>query len=88
VASLAKLALAGELAQAGKLQEAAKLYQQLADHPTLAVPRATALLEMAGAYRPTQPAQARRIYDQLAQEFGSDAALAQAIKQESANLPQ
>ncbi len=87
IASLAKLALAGEMAKSGKLQEAAKIYQNLADHPTSTVPRATALLEMADAYRATQPAQARRIYELLEKEFGSDAALAQSIKQEIASLP-
>jgi tetratricopeptide (TPR) repeat protein len=87
IASLAQLALAGELARTGKLEEARKLYQNLADHPTLTVPRATALLEMAEAYRGTQPAQARRIYEGLEKEFGSDPALAQAIRQQMASLP-
>jgi TolA-binding protein len=87
IASLAKLALADEMARTSKLSEAAKLYQDLADHPTLTVPRATALLEMAGAYRSTQPAQARRIYDELEKEFASDVALAQAIRQQVASQP-
>ncbi len=87
IASLAQLGLAGELAKGGKLQEAVRLYQDLADHPTSTVPKATALLAMADAYRATQPAQARRIYERLEKEFSSDAALAQAIKQEVESLP-
>jgi len=87
IASLAKLAFAGEMAKSGKLQAAAKIYQTLADHPTSTVPRATALLEMADSYRATQPAQARRIYELLEKEFASDASLAQSIKQEIASLP-
>ncbi len=87
IASLAQLALAGELAKSGKLDQARKLFQDLADHPTLTVPRATALLEMADAYRGTQPAQARQLYQQLEKQFGSDATLAQAIKQQLASLP-
>jgi tetratricopeptide (TPR) repeat protein len=87
IASLTRLALANELATSGKLSEAQKLYQELAEHPTVAVPRATALLEMADAYRTTQPAQARQIYDRLEKEFSSDATIAQAIKQQIASLP-
>ncbi len=87
IASLAQLAQAGELARTGKLPAAVKIYQSLADHPTVTVPRATALLEMAEAYRSTQPAQARQIYDRLQKEFASDLTIAQAIRQNAANLP-
>lgn len=87
IASLAKLALAGELAQTGKIQEAVKLDQDLADHPTSAVPRATALLQMADAYRASQPAQARQIYERIEKEFGSDTIVAEAVKLQLASLP-
>ncbi len=87
IAALAKLALANELAATGKLQEALKLYQELADHPTITVPRATALLEMARASRATQPAQARQIYDRIQKEFGSQEAVAEAIKEQTERLP-
>jgi tetratricopeptide (TPR) repeat protein len=88
IASLAKFALAGELIKAGKLQEGVKVYQELADHSTLSVPRAAALLAMADAYRSTQPVQARKVYEQLQKEFGSDTTVAQAVKQQMAGLPQ
>lgn len=87
IASLAQLARAGELAKAGKFPEAVKIYQDLVDHPTLTVPRATALLGKADAYRSTQPAQARQIYEQVEKEFGSDLTIAQAVRQNAANLP-
>lgn len=87
IASLARLALAGELAGSGKLREAVKIYQNLADRPTLAVPRTTALLEMADAYRASQPAQARQIYERLQKEAGPDPILAQAINQQIESLP-
>ncbi len=87
VASLAKFALAGEMTKNGKLQEAAKLYQDLADHPTLTVPKATALMAKAEAYRATQPAQARQIYERMEKELGPDAMLAQVLKQQMASLP-
>jgi tetratricopeptide (TPR) repeat protein len=86
LAALAKFALAGEMVKAGKVPEAAKLYQELADHPTLAVPKAGALLAMAQAYRGTQPAQARQIYERLEKEFSSNPEVAQAVKQEMASL--
>lgn len=87
IAALAELALAGELARSGKLQEAARHYQNLADHPTSTVPRATALLEMADAYRASQPAQARQLYERMQKEFGSDVTLAQVLKQQIESLP-
>ena len=86
IAALAKFALAGELAKTGKTPEAAKLYQDLADHPTLTVPKASALLAMADAYRDSQPAKARQIYERVEKEFATDATVAQAVKQQIATL--
>jgi tetratricopeptide (TPR) repeat protein len=88
IAALAKFALAGELAKTGKIQDAVRLYQELVDHPTLSVPRASALLALADAYRATQPAQARQIYERIQKEFASDAAVSQAVKQQMASLVQ
>jgi tetratricopeptide (TPR) repeat protein len=87
IAALAQFALAGELLKAGKLADAAKIYQGLADHPTLTVPRATALLAMADAYRATQPSRARETYNQIQKEFGSDNTIAEVLKQQIASLP-
>jgi len=86
LAALAKFALAGELAKTGKVPDAAKLYQGLADRPTVSVPRASALLALADTYRTGQPAQARQIYERLGKEFASNAAIAQAVKQQMATL--
>jgi len=88
IAALARFALADELAKAGKLSEAAKLYQDLADHTTLSVPRATALLALADAFRASQPARARQIYQQVEKEFASDAMIAETVKQQMSSLPQ
>ncbi len=87
IGSLAKLALAGELVRAGKLNEAAKLYRELQDHPTSTVPRATAMLALADAYRQGQPAQARQIYQQMEKEFSSNTYLAATVKQQMESLP-
>ena len=86
VAAMAKFALAGELAKSGKTAEAAKFYQELADHPTMTVPKASALLALADAYRETQPAKAREIYERVEKEFASNASVAQAVKQDIASL--
>jgi predicted negative regulator of RcsB-dependent stress response len=86
VASLAKLSLAQVLVRSGKTEEAAKIDQSLADHPTVNVPKATALMALAGLYRSKQPARARQIYLQLQNEFGSDPVLASAIKQDMQGL--
>jgi TolA-binding protein len=87
IASQAQFALAGVLAKTGKTEEAGKIYQDLADHPTTMVPRATALLAMADAYRATQPKRAREIYQQVQKEFGSDTLVADVLKQQLASLP-
>jgi len=58
----------------------------LADHPTVTIPKASALLAMADAYRESQPAQARQIYERVEKEFASNATVAQAVKQDIASL--
>ncbi len=88
IASLARLALAGEYAKTGKNAEAIKIYQDLSDHPTKTVPKSTALLDLAGVYRANQPAQARQIYERLAKEFDADPSLSEVLKQQIASLPQ
>lgn len=87
LAALAQFALAGELVKAGKTDDAAKTYNELASHPTTTVPEATARLALADAYRSTQPARAREIYQQLEKKFGSEATIAQALKEQMASLP-
>ena len=86
IAALAKFALAGELAKTGRTPQAVKLYQELADHPTLDVPKATALMAMADTYRDSQPAQARQIYERVEKEFASNASVTQAVKQDISSL--
>ena len=87
IAALAQFALAGEFLKTGKKPEAEHIYQNLADHPTLTVPRASALFALADALKDSQPARARQLYDQIQKEFGSDPSLANAIRQQVAELP-
>jgi len=88
IAALAQLALAGEFLSAGKQQEADKIYQNLADHPTLTVPRARALVALADSLKESQPARARQLYQQVQREYGSEPAVAQILKQEMTEPPQ
>lgn len=87
IAALAKYSLAEELVKTGKVPDAVKLYQGLIDHPTSTVPRATAELGLADAYRASQPAQARQIYERMAKEFAGEPEVAEAVKQQIASLP-
>ncbi len=88
IAALAQLALADEFLKTGKTQEADRIYQNLADHSTLTVPRATALMALADSMKSSQPARARQLYDQIRKEFGWEPAVAQILKEEMADLPQ
>jgi tetratricopeptide (TPR) repeat protein len=88
ISALARFALAGEFLKSGKKQEAVATYQSLVDHPSLAVPKANALLALADALKDSQPAQARKLYDQVQKEFGSDPSVQEALKEEMAGLPQ
>jgi tetratricopeptide (TPR) repeat protein len=88
IAALAQFALAGEFLKSGKKQEAVAIYQNLVDHASLAVPRASALLALADSLKDSQPGQARKLYGQIQKEFGSDPSIAEALKQQMAGLPQ
>ena len=88
IAGLAQFALAGEFLKSGKKQEADTIYQNLVDHPSLTVPRETALLALADSLKDSQPAQARKLYAQIQKDFGSDPTLAEALTQHMAGLPQ
>jgi tetratricopeptide (TPR) repeat protein len=87
IGSLAQLALAGELVRIGRLDDAAKLYRKLQDHPTSTVPKATAMLALADAYRQTRPAQARQIYVEMEKELSSNTYLTATVKQQLESLP-
>lgn len=66
VASVAKLALASLYGNMNRTKEAASLYQELIDHPTTSVSKATAQLQLAELYQNNnQPLDAKRIYEQI-----------------------
>jgi predicted negative regulator of RcsB-dependent stress response len=74
LASLAKVALAGEYRNTGRDSQAIELYKQLIDHPTTSVSKVQAQLGLAETYSAKQPDEARRIYQQIQKDNPSSAA--------------
>jgi tetratricopeptide (TPR) repeat protein len=68
-AALAKLHLAGIYESQARPKDAEALYRQLAENPAPVVPREVALLALADLQVESNPAEARRIYEQLKSEF-------------------
>jgi tetratricopeptide (TPR) repeat protein len=69
LAALGKFALASVYRAENKDQQAIDLYKQLINKPTLVVSKATVQLELAGYYEAKQqPAEAKKIYDQIAKD--------------------
>jgi len=68
VSSLAKLALTNVYRGEKKDADAVATYKDLIDHPTLSVPKTTAQLGLADLYQATQPAEASKLYEQIAKD--------------------
>jgi len=66
VAPLAKMALANLYARENKTAQAQQLYQDLIDHPSDSLPKATAQLALAEFLQPTKPAEADKIFKDVA----------------------
>lgn len=69
LAALARFQLAGVYLQENKDAQAVEIYKQLADKPSVFVPKALVLLTLADHYRKTDPAQAAKLYNQVKVEF-------------------
>jgi predicted negative regulator of RcsB-dependent stress response len=85
-AALAKLHLAGIYQEQDKGSEAAQLYRELAEKPTATVPRVMALLELAALEAEENPEEARRIYNEVKNEF-LDTPIAAEVTQRLELLP-
>jgi tetratricopeptide (TPR) repeat protein len=68
VASLSKLALAALYRDTKRPEDAINTYKQLIDHPTDAVPKVTAQLQLAEFYSARQPGEAKKIYEQITKD--------------------
>jgi tetratricopeptide (TPR) repeat protein len=62
ISSLAKMALAGLFADTGRTSQAVQMYQQVIDHPSLAVSANAARLSLASLEETTNPQKARELY--------------------------
>ncbi|MFQ5817703.1 MAG: tol-pal system YbgF family protein [Terriglobia bacterium] len=85
-AAVAGLHLAGFYQKLGRREEARQLYQKLSERPTSSVPRAVALLALADLTAATQPAEARKLYEEVKRELG-DSSLADEVDRRLALLP-
>jgi TolA-binding protein len=66
LASVAKFALAGLYGNTNRTKDAVALYQELMNHPTVSVSKATAQLQLAELYQASnQPLDAKRLYEQI-----------------------
>ena len=68
VSSLSKLALAALYRDTNREADAVNEYKQLIDHPTNTVPKVTAQIQLAELYSAKQPAEAKKIYEQVAKD--------------------
>ena len=76
LASVAKLALAAIEADTNRTKDAIALYQDLINHPTASVSKATAELQLAELYQNNnQPLDAKRLYEQIKKENPGQEAL-------------
>ena len=65
LSSLGKMALAAVYRDSGRADQAIKLYQDLIAHPTETVSKSTAQLQLADLYGEKQPAEAKKIYQEI-----------------------
>jgi predicted negative regulator of RcsB-dependent stress response len=68
ISSLSKLAMAAVYRDTGRDADAAKEYNELIAHPTVSVPKGTAQLQLADMYSSKNPAEAKKIYEQIAKD--------------------
>ena len=68
-AALARFQQAEIYDRTGKTDEAVKLYRQLADKPTVFVPKALVLLALADDLRGSNPQEATKLYNQIKKDF-------------------
>ncbi len=78
--SLARFQLAEIYERTGKGDDAVKLYRQLADKPTVLVPKPVALLALADSLSKSNPQEAMKLYDQIKKDFPDTAAADEADK--------
>ncbi len=74
LAALARFQLAEVYEKTGKGDDAVRLYRQLADKPTVLVPKAVVLLALADHLAKNNPQEAMKLYEQVKKDFPDSAA--------------
>jgi len=69
LAGLARFQMAQIDDKMGKMDEATKLYRQMADKPTVFVPKPLVMLYLANDLSRTNPQEAAKVYNQIKKEF-------------------
>lgn len=69
LAGLARFQIAQIYDKMGKTDEAVKLYRQLADQPTVFVPKPFVMLTLANDLSRSKPQEAAKVYNQIKKEF-------------------
>ena len=73
LASMAQYQIGIIYERTGKPADAGKVFRDLADHPSIFVPKQVALLELAQTLRQSNPQEATKVYEQLKKEFPNTA---------------
>jgi len=84
--ALAKFTLAGYYETLGRAADAEKLYRELIERPTTTVPKASAQLALADLKTSSDPAEARRLLEEVQEEF-PDTAVAREVARRLELLP-
>lgn len=84
VAALSKFALASLYRDANRETDAVNVYKDLIAHPSRTVPKTTAQMELAAVYATKQPAEAKKIYQEIAKEDPKGPAAEMAAQREAA----
>ena len=74
LAALSKMALASIYHDTSRDSQAIELYKQVIDHPTNAVGKVAAQMELAAIYESKTPAEAKKIYQDIVKENPKTAA--------------
>ncbi len=69
LAAMARYQMAVIFSRTGKLSDAELAFRELADKPSVLVPRSLALIELAGVLRQTNSKEANAVYHQIKKEF-------------------
>ena len=86
LAGLGRFQMAEIYARTDKPDDAIKIYRQLAEKPTVLVPRPLVLLQLAGQLRSKNPQEAVKIYNQIKQDY-PDSAISEEAQRGLESLP-